>query len=320
MGIRMVDSDVTWLGSLVWYSISDHQPVEAAQLLAWADELGLELVSRPTPRTADAFKTSTSAAGGRWTEAPGVVAELSFRQIRSTDDVVIRHLFKTVVDERQARSSQEKVAEVKFHRPTRTTTGRRQGSEQITHRIAPGLDERTQQEVQAVLDVVYAQYGERIAYLNEGTLRKSIRDLIDVAMMGLPLRRSGVYFVLPEHQPMLAQLAALVAKLGPGCSLHSVPLVDDAVQRRLLSDALASECVELAGTISAAAQAGSIVGRPRVVLSARLAAQREKVAVLGARFDVVSLVSRAALAEAGEALEVSDPAYGRRMARELAVG
>jgi hypothetical protein len=317
MGVRLEDSNVQWLGQCAWYTISDHEPISAAQLLAWVDEIGLDLVSRPTPRTADAFKTATSAMTAKFSPADGIVCDLEFRQIKATDDVVVRHLFVTTTDTRQGRSTREKVAEVKFHRPTKTHTGRRQGSEQITHRLAQNLDPLVQQQAEELIEKLYAGYQERIAYLNEGTLRKTIRDLIDVRMRGLPLRRSGVYFILPEHLPTLNKLALLVQRMGASCNLHYLPLVDDARQRDLLADALAAETLDLATSISEAIEAGggSLPGRPRTVLTERLAAQRAKVEELDARLGVTTLVTKAALAEAGEALLSADPVYRARLAR-----
>lgn len=321
MGVRMEDNNVKWLGSLAWYTISEHEPITATQLLAWADELDLDLVSRPTPRTADAFKTATSTAtsspAAKWEAAPGIQCELEFRHIKATDDVVIRHLFLTSTDTRQARSNRQKVAEVKFHRPTKTHQGRRRGSESITHRVATDLDELTTQRVEGIVASVYSGYESRIAHLNEGTLRKAIRDIIDVRMRGLPLRRSGVYFILPEHLPTLDKLQALVGKMGPSCNLHYLPLVDDAKQRALLADSLAAETVDLATFISAAVvEAGGVLpGRTRTVLSERLDGQRRKVEHLDSRLGIAAQAVKVALAESSEALLSSDPVYRARMAQ-----
>lgn len=321
MGIVMADSNVQWLGSLFWYSIGLRLEVNADQLLAWADELDLDLVSRPQPRTADAFKSATSRAGAAWSEGD-LLWELAFQQVKQTDDVIVRHLYATVTNSRSGASSRDKVAEIKFHRPTHTRTGRRAGSEKITHRIAPFVPATPTllARVKDVLAEVEGTYADRTEHLAEGTIRKLIREVIEDRMDGLPLPRAGMYFVLPEHREELAKLQTLVRRLGESATLHVVPLADDATQRRLLADALAAEAREVNEAVQLAAKDGDILGRARQQLSARLEAQKRKTALLVRRLPIDTLAGRVALAEASETLLCADPAYRRGLERAASQG
>jgi len=279
MGVKLQGEDVTWLGHIAWYSVAADSAgvsqVKLDDLTSWADQLGVPLVSRPAPRTSAAFRSATSELSDRWTPTDGVTQELSVRQVRSNDDVVVRHIILTTTDSRRQHIEHTKVAEVKFHRPTRQKQGIKRGSERVTHRFAPDLEGDLLTRCERLVEQLQGAYAVRQEYVMVQTLRKVVRDLLDVRLEALALRRSGVYFIPAESAGFLPRVKELIGRFGPQAFLEYMPLVDSPQQRRMLADAFAAECADHFATVESVAAMEAEFGRDKP--------RRERLAVQQAR-------------------------------------
>ncbi len=253
VGVRLQGKDVTWLGHVCWYSVAADSVTNESEgvsivrlddLTAWSQELNIELVSKPAPRTASAFRSASSQLSDRWQAGEGVMCELQVKHVRDTPDQVVRQIMLVTTDSRRQSVETIKAAEVKFHRPTRRKSGIKRGSEQVTHRLAPTLSDEVRDRCLVMMEKLKDAYSARQEYVMVQTLRKVVRDLLDARLEALQLRRSGVYFVSPERAELLADMKTLVSRFGEQACFEYMPLVDEPQQRRMVADALASECAE----------------------------------------------------------------------------
>jgi len=242
------------LGSLLWFTIAgkrlDDDEGESAsvqvtrpQMAAWFEELGLDMNYLPAAaRAVDAFRAASSDVGVRYDlPAEGQRAELVVQEVTNSSEVVVRHVLREVIDARSQAVRQDKVAELKFYRASRTNRGRRPGTESWKYVILRGLPDLDAGHVQALINRFGERYLQHLEYVSTKALRKTIREYVVDMQAILIIPTGGVYFVHEDRAEEVAGLKELVKRIDEGSSFHTVPLPDTPAQREMLTTAFEDE-------------------------------------------------------------------------------
>lgn len=210
------------LGRIVLFTITD-EPVRHEDLTKWFADLGLDEKYLPTPnKYIDAFKKATSDTKESYPLTKGRTAHLLCRDVSSTTDFVRRQITREVKDSGRRRLVYGEAITCTFFRPPRTEdqdTARLQvtvnptnlepGELAMVQRIARDIAERYQRYYQ-FLD------GQKV----RATIRGYLKKLNAIEIKG------GVYFVHSSRDDELGRLAQLVDRLGGGCHMNMIPMVD----------------------------------------------------------------------------------------------
>ncbi len=246
-----------FIGSLLWYSIAGattyvdgkrtQNPVRITrdQLKIWFDDLGLDTAFLPPPiLKVDAFRKATTHAERSYDLEDGRRGELYVHEVESNTEFVLRHLLHRVVDPRQQNDDDkvqhEFIASLKFFRGGRTSAGRRD-TEHYKTRPVPRLTGTKRQMAEDLLAEVDAKYQDLAANLNEEKIRAVVRNYL-IHLNAIAVKPQGaLYFVHNTRQPTLDALQELVRRIGQGCSMDQMPLIDTGDSRRMLSEAFQTE-------------------------------------------------------------------------------
>lgn len=248
----------SFIGSLLWYSISGtidytdgkrtQVPVRVTrdQLEAWFHELGLDTDFLP-PRIlkVDAFRKASTESKRLYDLPDGSKAELYVDEVESNAEFVLRHIMRKVRDPRQQEDedklTSEYMASLKFFRGGRTAKAKRSAGDHYKSRPRPGLAALDLGHVESMLSEIDDRYTDLSANLNEDKIRAVIRNYL-THLNAIGVKPSGaVYFVYKSRQNTLDALEELVRRIGQGCTLEQVPLVDDQKRRNMLTEAFQAE-------------------------------------------------------------------------------
>lgn len=246
-----------FIGSILWYSIAGtvtyvdgkrtQTPVRVTrdQLKIWFDDLGLDTAFLPPPiLKVDAFRKATTHAERSYDMGDGKRGELYVHEVDSNNDFVLRHLLHRVVDPKQ-QDDDDKVkhtfiASLKFFRAGRSSAGKRD-TEHYKTRPVPRLTGKLREMAEDLLTEVDEKYNDLAVNLNEEKVRAVVRNYL-IHLNAIAVKPQGaVYFVHNTRQDTLDALQELVRRIGQGCTMEQIPLVDTADQRRMLSDAFQTE-------------------------------------------------------------------------------
>lgn len=250
--------DESFIGSLLWYSISGtveyvdgkriQIPVRVTreQLEAWFHELGLDTAFLP-PKIlkVDAFRKASTEARRVYDLPDGSKAELYIDEVESNSEYVLRHIMRKIRDPRQQQDedklTSEFMATLKFFRGGRTSKAKRSSGDHYKSRPRPGLSALDLGHVESMLEEIDDRYTDLSANLNEDKIRAVIRNYL-THLNAIGVKPSGaVYFVHKTRQRTLDALEELVTRIGQGCTMEQVPLLDDAKRRRMLTEAFQAE-------------------------------------------------------------------------------
>jgi hypothetical protein len=262
-----------FIGSLVWFSISGTVerpdgkrtliPVRVPHdtLKEWFDELDLDpRYLPPQPILANVFRRVTSDAKDEYKLSPGTEDEktvkLRVEEIDYNPEYILRHVMRDVIDPRKQNAITAHCATLKFLRAGRTSKGKRPGDTYKTETLHTlteiGLDGKPtgntfslpkfeQDRVAQLIADINAAYADHSINLHSNVLRAVIRNYL-VDLNAIAVKPQGaVYFVHNSRQPTIDSLQALVERIGQGCYLHQVPLLDTHEQRQMLTDAFQDE-------------------------------------------------------------------------------
>jgi len=248
-----------FIGSILWYSITGtidrvtgnriQVPVRVTrdQLEAWFLEFGLDTQFLPPQiLKVDAFRKATGKATREYELPDGRCATLYVDEIDSTNDYVERHVLRRIVDPRQQQDEDkhqtEWMATIKFFRGGRSGGGgKRASGDHYKTRVKIGLPAQDANEVDSLLGEVQKKYDDLAANLNEDKIRGVVRNYL-AHLNAIAVKPSGaVYFVHSTKQAALDALQALVHRIGQGCSMEQIPLIDTENSRQILTDAFQAE-------------------------------------------------------------------------------
>lgn len=229
------------LGHIVMFTINDGQ-YDRTEVDRWFDELQLDPQFVPEQGKAiDAYKKATSEANGSgYPLSDGNTAEVLVRDVSAGKDTVIRHLIREVKDPKAKRLAYNKIAEAIFYRPTVRNGKVEAGTERFRLTIDhPTLLPNERAPMDAVVEQVSAAYDRYCNYMDGMKVRAMVRDYV-LHLNGIALK-AGVYFVHVSRVDELERLATLVDRLGNGCMMHLMPMVDLDTQRDMVVEAFQAE-------------------------------------------------------------------------------
>jgi hypothetical protein len=146
-----------------------------------------------------------------------------------------------VKDDRGRRLTYGKVGEAVFYRAQTHGRKMRIGSERFKLFVdndALLLDER--EPMQSLIDKITSDYNRHIGHVDGMKVRQMVREYIK--HLNAVSIKHGVYFVHSSRVDELERLATLVDdRIGNGCVMHLVPLVDLAEQREKIVEAFQVE-------------------------------------------------------------------------------
>lgn len=237
-----------WLGNLIWWSVAQEgrpSRVRLHELQEWVGELRLDCPSMPRPHGAHNFRAATGNLTRHYVDDDGLDAELTIKEAAANNEWISRQVMKTTKDVRNARLVTLKVAEIRFYRPTRTSKGRRAGSEVAKPSLHPELSGTDAQQVLALIEDFRTGYAERSEYVSMAALRRVVRDFVTLKCDGVLVRPSGgLYFVEARWAQELHRLTKLIDRFGPEAGSHTIPLIDTPQQRQMVSAGLAQALID----------------------------------------------------------------------------
>lgn len=220
------------LGTIAMFTITDGE-YSHDQVTTWFEELMLDPTFVPeTNKAIDAYKKATSEADDfEYALSDGNTAHVLVRDVSSDKEMIVRHLVREVRDNKRRRLAYAKIGEAVFYRPAVRGGKTIPGTERFRLTIEnatlqPGEREAMQEPLVARITRQYERY---VDFMDGMKVRAMIRDYLK--HLNSVTLKAGVYFVHVSRQDELDRLTTLVERLGGGCTMHQVPLVDLAEQR-----------------------------------------------------------------------------------------
>ena len=231
------------LGRITFYAIYDgiYDPALVAK---WFEELDLNLDHVPRADSpVNAFKKATADLNEHSYPMPGGLneARILIRPVRGSDEIT-RALVREIRDPANRKLSHDVIGHAVFYRASVRGGAAVAGSERIrvTLNDVPDADERV--DAMAVKVAIEDGYVRLSSMMDGMKARQMVRDYLRY-LNSLALK-PGVYFVHATRADELARLGELVSRLGNGCSMSTLPLVDLREQRGMVVAAFQEETVK----------------------------------------------------------------------------
>lgn len=301
--------DDVLLGRLVLFTITD-EPTPRADLVQWFTDLGLNHDLLPSEiKPVDAFKKATSEAKDKYTMANGQECVVLCRDVETTGTYIRRQITREVREPGQKgkQLSYAKAIDCTFYRgrseSTRDEHGKQskavvRGSERFHIRVdKTGLDELEVAAVQDIARSIAERYNGYYDNLDGNRLRATVRDYLKY-LNALEIK-AGCYFVHVSKSAQLASLQMLVERMGGGCAMHTIPLVDIARERSMVTAAFQREAGEALASVAKEATELAATGAVASSDYARIKARYDEV-MAKAQEHLTALSLSATITEASE--------------------
>lgn len=236
-----------FIGDVLTYEF--RQPkVTRDDLAAWFLELGLDEDYLPPPiKTIDAYRRATGELARKSFALPnGQTAELFVRDVSSDGDRIIRYIVREVRDPRGKKLSYDEVGSAVFYKASRSARRKGQGGESVkfvlNERHVTTDDRDHVAEFIRKMDTDYKFFS--LHYYTQA-IRDMVRNYV-VGLNAISVRSGGgLYFVHKSRRDTVLKLLELVnERIGSGCRIHLMPLVDTGYQREMLTEAFQDEVEE----------------------------------------------------------------------------
>lgn len=231
----------TLLGRIVLFTITDQQTLYD-DMDTWFDELGLSKDMMPVRNKAvDAFRKATSDTNKTTYPLPsGQEASLLCRDVSTNDNYVRRQITREVRDSKKKRLTYDEAITCTFYRAIRAEKGKQGKGERLHVQVRrENLAPDEMEHVDAIADNIKSRFMDFYQYLDgnkvRGTVRKYLKHLNAIEIKG------GVYFVHIDKDKELQLLAEFVGRLGGGCYMQTLPLLDLAKERSFIAAAFERE-------------------------------------------------------------------------------
>lgn len=221
----------TLLGRIVLFTITDHG-VPCQDMIDVIAELGLEAIPGPQPnKYLDAYKKATSDVKDSYDLPKNRTGHLLCRDVTTTSEFIRRQITREIRDSGRKRLSYEPAIEATFYKPS---DPHQQAKSKLSVKINPQFLEPTEVEyIKVVAQTIVANYhryfetfdGQKI----RGWVRSYLKRLNAVEIKG------GVYFVPVSRDEELGRLAELVSRMGGGCHMNMIPMVDLQREREFIT-------------------------------------------------------------------------------------
>lgn len=226
------------LGRVVLFTITD-EPISRTSLVEWFDELGIDQRYLPPPnKRQHAFEKATSdATGASYPMTRGRIGRLMCRPVSKGRDRVIRQVTREVQDANRRKLGYDEAITVTFYRPSDPGD---QSTARVLITVNPdALEPEEIEPIRRAARDIKARYERYYDFLDgqktRATVRNCLRGLNAIEIKG------GVYFIHANRDEELSRLRELVTRLGGGCHMDQVPIVDVEAQREFITRAFERE-------------------------------------------------------------------------------
>jgi len=252
-------TDVKFLGSLLWYTVSDVLKIPIEDLRQSLQRHGLELYMPRKINPRDAFRRVTKSFEIRRDPyGKGTYVNLLVRDVKYGEGEVIRHLVREVVDGQNKRLDYIPVLQLEINSDERLV-------------ITPLMTPLTQTE-QNVMDSL-PQAQEQACNYYDGTHIRYMLTLILQNCDPVSVRPSGgVSFVPQKHADTVTALKELCKELNNyegRAQMYSVPVIDAEEHRIMVADNLEEQVIN--GSLSLIEEMKQIIENPSKKPTTRLA-------------------------------------------------
>lgn len=222
--------DTERLGALVWYTVKNaamgtRTEIQTALALAGLPD---SLTPKPIPAS-DALRRAIKDLGTLPEEKTnqGQVVRLLIREVPPADkDHLAYHLVRETGDASREHLDYREIGTIELHKRTSSLL------------VSPIASASVSQHELSVLEQVTARYqfdrehydSEMVRYIARMALKNS--DPISVRPSG------GVYFIARDYLGRVKQVGVFLEQFASGTRLYSVPVVDDADMRSMVSDSV----------------------------------------------------------------------------------
>jgi len=212
------------LGRMVLFTITEER-VRRDNLVKWFKKFGLDETLLPLENKAvDAFKKATSDTKDTYELRKDRVASVMCRDVTSNTEYIKRQITREIRDggRRTLSYSDADAISCTFYRAVRVDD---QGSARLV--ISPNPRYRGTEEeahINAIAKQIYERYEAYRQYLDSQKIRAMVRSYLK-RLNAIEIK-GGVYFVHASHDEELGRLSDLVNKLGGGCQMNQIPIVD----------------------------------------------------------------------------------------------
>jgi len=231
----LAKSDTPLLGYLAWHSVSSDVKIRFDQFNDLVDKFDAPVRNMKPPREVDVFRRAVNDA--KRLKVAGIQDETyvnySFRDSGHDSDCVYKNLVAEVVD--------TDGHELGFTDLMRAAYGRESGRISWTVLSFGNQGPQGMAVVDTLKAEVHAYFDANEGILPAIQVREAARQGLEIHMNGVRVRPSGgVYFLPVEQKDALQALTDVYADID-NCSIHIIPLVDDAEQRTMLREAFEAE-------------------------------------------------------------------------------
>lgn len=227
------------LGRLVMFTITD-ESVRAEDMKDWFDDLSLDQKMLPPQiKPIDAFRKATAETTDRYVHPEGGTCAVMCRDVATKDSQVHRQITREFKDAPQTELRYVRAIDCVFYKASVVrdpATGKRllnPGGERIRITIAKDIDMSERPFIEAIAKGIAERYNRYWQFLDGNRLRGTVRDYLKT--LDAVEIKGGVYFVPSEHSQELRALQQLVSRFGGGCVMHTIPLVDVASGRDMVT-------------------------------------------------------------------------------------
>lgn len=234
----------SFIGVMLYYEFRQPRATHA-DLEKYFVDLGLvEEFLPPEIKPVDAFRRATGAdAKMHYSLSENEHVELFVKEVDSDKDAVRRHIVRVVRDTKGKKLDYETVGEANYYRASRAAKRKGVGGESVKFNIIDRkLSSLEQDKVREFVKEMQDDYAFfRVHYYTQA-IRDMVRNYVE-SLNAIKVRSSGsVYFVHRSRWDVINRLVELVnQKIGHGCRIHTVPLIDTEYQRDMLSEAYQDE-------------------------------------------------------------------------------
>jgi len=228
------------LGRIVLFTITDHG-VPCQQVFDAIDDLDLDSIPRPLEnKRLDAFKKATSEVKDSYPMSKGRTGHLLCRDVTATADYVRRQITREIKDGGKKRLSYDPAIEFTFHKPTNAAD---QSGARLVGKVNTNVIEEAERDyITAIANLVTANYNRYFETFDgmkiRGWVRAYLKKLNAVEIKG------GVYFVGVSRDEELGRLAEFVKRMGGGCSMNMIPMVNLEREREFITEIFEREAAQ----------------------------------------------------------------------------
>lgn len=235
------------LGRIVLFTITDHG-VPVQDCFDVIDDLGLTSIGKPQEnKRIDAFKKATSDVKDSYPMVKNRTGHLLCREVTATGEFLSRQITREIKDSGRKKLGYHPAIEAVFYKPT---DARDQNTARCSITVQPGALEPGELEIVTAVARAIAANFERYYRTFDGMkirawVRAYLKKLNAVEIKG------GVYFVPVSRDEELGRLAEFVRRMGGGCRMNMIPMVNLEREREFITEIFEREAAQSLREITA---------------------------------------------------------------------